>query len=48
MATTMLFLANGTLFNLTAQVTLGSNKTPETFSALELISGNNKGCAYRK
>ena len=37
-------LTNGALFNnATAQVTIGSNKTPETFSALELISSETRG-----
>ena len=40
MATAMLLLANGALFNLTAQVTIGSNKAPESFSVLELVSNN--------
>ena len=41
MATVMLLLSNGAFLN--AQVTVGSDKTPEKFSLLELVSGNNKG-----
>jgi len=41
-AITLLLLVNGVLLN--AQVTVGTNKAPETFSLLELISeGNNSG-----
>ena len=36
-------LANGALFNVNAQVTIGDNKAPETFSALELISNETRG-----
>ena len=38
-------LANGALFNVNAQVTIGSNKAPETFAALELVS--NEACGFR-
>ena len=39
----MLLLVSGALFNLTAQVTIGSDKVPETFSVLELISNDARG-----
>ena len=42
-ATTMLLLTNGALMNINAQVSIVDNKALETFSVLELISGNNKG-----
>ena len=42
-ATLVLLLANGAFMNINAQVSIGDNKAPETFSVLELISGNNKG-----
>ena len=38
---TIMLLGQSAFLN--AQVTIGANKNPETFSALELISGNNKG-----
>ena len=40
-AAVTLLLLNGALIS--AQVTIGNNKEPETFSVLELISGTNKG-----
>ena len=43
-ATAMLLLTIGAFINLNAQVTVGSNKAPDVFSVLELIStGNNSG-----
>ena len=43
-ATVMLLLANGAFMsNANAQVTIGDNKAPESFSLLELVSGDNKG-----
>jgi len=42
-ATVLLLFVSGALFNLNAQVTVGSNKVPETFSLLELIGGGAKG-----
>lgn len=41
LAALTLLLANAALMN--AQVTIGSDKDPETFSLLELVSENNKG-----
>ncbi|MCL2596797.1 MAG: BACON domain-containing protein [Paludibacter sp.] len=41
MATAALLLSNGAFMS--AQVTVGSDKTPEKFALLELISGDNKG-----
>jgi len=41
MATAALLLSNSAFFN--AQVTVGSDKAPETFSLLELVGGNDKG-----
>jgi len=42
-ATVVLLSVNCVLFNVNAQVTIGSNKTPETFSLLELISNETRG-----
>jgi len=41
LATLTLLLGNTAIMN--AQVTIGSDKDPEVFSLLELVSGNNKG-----
>ena len=41
MAVVTAMLCNGAFIN--AQVTIGADKNPETFSLLELISGNDKG-----
>jgi len=42
MATVMLLFMCCALYNLNAQVTVGSNKIPEMFSVLELISNNSR------
>jgi uncharacterized protein (TIGR02145 family) len=42
-ATMTLLLTGGALFGLNAQVTIGADKSPESFSVLELISNQTKG-----
>jgi len=39
----LLLFANCLFFNINAQVVIGTNKKPETFSVLELISNANHG-----